>query len=81
MDVLYKRYVIRLRLLRSSDDEKYPEPRASRTSCHVVYANIRDLHKKFSDLFLAARGVKIFFCTDSRLLQEQHFRAHDFGFW
>ena len=43
MDILYKRYFGRLRLLRYSDVEENPRPRTSRRLCRVVYANIRGL--------------------------------------
>ena len=42
MSILYKRYFGRLRLLKSSDVEENPGPRASRQSCRIV----RELHKK-----------------------------------
>ena len=41
--------------------EENPEPRASRRSCHVVYANIRRLHKNLSDMSLISRDEGVFF--------------------
>ena len=61
MGILHKLYFSRLRLFRSSDVEENSRPRASRKSCCVVYANIRGLHKKLSDLSLIARGGYVLF--------------------
>ena len=61
MDILYKRHFGRLRLLRASDVEKNPEPRASRRLCCAVYTNFRSQHRNLSDLSLDARGGYVFF--------------------
>ena len=49
MGIMHKRYFDLLRLLRALDVEENPEPRASRLSFCVVYANIRGLNKNLSD--------------------------------
>ena len=54
MDILYKFYVGRLRLLRFSDVKENHGPRSSRRSSSVVYTNVCGLHKNFSDLSLIA---------------------------
>ena len=74
MGSLCKRYFSRLKLLRPSDDEENLELRVSRTSCRVVYPNIRGLHKNFSALSLIAREI-VFFFWDSCFFQAPHFRA------
>ena len=53
---------IYLGLLRSSDVEENPGPRASHRSYRVVYANIRSLHRNLSIFFLSliARGRGVF---------------------
>ena len=61
MCILYKIYLGHLRLLRSSDVVKNLGPMASRRSCRIVYAIIRVLHEKLSDLPLTARGGDVFF--------------------
>ena len=61
MGILYKRYFDHLRLLRSSNVEENPEPRVSRRSCCVEYANIRNLHGNLSDLSHIAKGGDVFF--------------------
>ena len=45
----------------SSDVEDNAGKRASRRSCHVMCANIWDLHRNLSDLSLTARGGDDFF--------------------
>ena len=62
MGILHKRHFDRLRLMRSSDVEENPKPRASRRSCCVVCVNTRGLQKNISDLSLIARaGDMLFF--------------------
>ena len=56
MGILYTRYFSHLRLLRSSNTKENPKARALRRSCHVVYTNIRGLHKKLPNLSLISRG-------------------------
>ena len=72
MGNLYKRYFYRLRLLRSSDVEKNPGPRASRRSCLVVFANIRSLHRNWSDLSLIATGGAVVLCSEIIVSSKHH---------
>ena len=60
MDILYKRYFGRLRLLRSSDVEENPGLRDSRRSCCVCHTKIRSLHKNLSNLSLMVEFVFFF---------------------
>ena len=76
MSILSKRYFGRLRLLKSSDVEENPGPIASRWSCRVVYANIRDLHRNLSDLSLMARGRDVVFCPETLVSSRRHISKH-----
>ena len=64
MGILYKLYLGRLRLLRSSDGKENPGSRTSRRSCRVVHANIPSLHKNLSNLSLLSE-VEMWFCFET----------------
>ena len=61
MGFVYKRYLGRLRLLRSSDVEENPGSRVSRRSCCIVFGNIPSRHKNLSDLSFIVRGGDLLF--------------------
>ena len=72
MGILYKHYFGSARLLRLSNVEENPGPRASRRSCRVVYVNIRGLHRNLSALSLTARGGDMVFCSVTLVSSMRH---------
>ena len=72
MSILYTPYFGRLKLLRSSDVEENPEPKASRRSYCAVYANIWSMDKNLSDYTLMARGGGVISCSEALLSSRSH---------
>ena len=59
--------------LRFPDVEENPGPgRVPRNSCRILFTNINGLHRNLDDLALAAVGVDIVVCAETRVTHRRH---------